>query len=90
MNLVAKSLVRSEGVIIETSIDKRQGIIATGLVQHGKLQVGNFFVAGASWGKVRRLLSDQELDIKDAGPSTPVQVRILYSFVHKLVFFSLR
>ena len=41
----------------------------------GSLKVGDYVLAGPSWGKVRRLVSDQRVDLKVAGPSTPVQVR---------------
>jgi translation initiation factor IF-2 len=76
MNLVSKPVLFAEGTVIEASIDRRQGVVATCLVQHGTLKLGDFVVAGSSWGKVRRLISDQGRDLKDAGPSTPVQVLI--------------
>lgn len=80
MNLVSRPVINSEGTIIEASIDKRQGVVATGIVQHGTLKIGDCVVAGPSWGRVRRLLSDQGKELKEAGPSTPVQVRNVYLF----------
>ena len=76
MNLAARPDALASGTVIEASIDKRQGVVATCLVQHGYLKTGDCVVAGASWGKVKKLLSDQGKDLKEAGPSTPVQVKL--------------
>ena len=74
MDLRAPEECRAEGTILEARMDKRLGIVATVLVQAGKLKVGDFVLAGQSWGRVRRMLSDQGVELKEAGPSTPVQV----------------
>lgn len=74
MNLAARPDALASGTVIEASIDKRQGVVATCLVQNGFLKTGDCVVAGSSWGKVKKLLSDQGKDLKEAGPSTPVQV----------------
>ncbi len=74
MNLMARTVDKAEGTVIEASIDKRQGIVTTCLVQHGTLKVGDIVVAGSCWGKIKRLLSDAGKELKEAGPSTPVQV----------------
>lgn len=79
MDLNAKVGVKPTGTIIESRIDKRLGIVATVLVQKGNLKVGDILLAGKGWGRVRKMLSDQGEELKEAGPSTPVQVIRLHS-----------
>ena len=74
MNLSGKREGNAEGTVIEASIDKRQGIVVTGLVQSGLLKIGDCVVVGAAWGKVRKIISDAGRDLKEAGPSTPCQI----------------
>ncbi|RST86121.1 translation initiation factor IF-2 [Aquibium carbonis] len=64
----------SEGVVIEAKLDKGRGPVATVLVQTGMLLPGDIIVAGDQWGRVRALINDRGEQIKDAGPSTPVEV----------------
>ncbi|MEX0405452.1 translation initiation factor IF-2 [Aquibium sp. LZ166] len=64
----------SEGVVIEAKLDKGRGPVATVLVQTGMLLPGDIIVAGNEWGKVRALVNDRGEQIKEAGPSTPVEV----------------
>ncbi len=64
----------AEGVIIEAKIDRGRGPVATILVQRGTLQVGDVFVAGGEWGRVRALVDDHGQSIESAGPSVPVEV----------------
>ncbi|APH70476.1 translation initiation factor IF-2 [Aquibium oceanicum] len=64
----------SEGVVIEAKLDKGRGPVATVLVQTGMLMPGDIIVAGNEWGKVRALVNDRGEQIKEAGPSTPVEV----------------
>jgi translation initiation factor IF-2 len=65
---------RARGVVLESNLDIGRGPVATVLVQHGMLRVGEPMVAGASWGRVRALIDDKGNQIKEAGPSSPVQV----------------
>ena len=65
---------RAQGVVLESFLDIGRGPVATVLVQQGTLRVGDPLVAGAAWGRVRALLDDNGEQIKEAGPSTPVQV----------------
>jgi translation initiation factor IF-2 len=65
---------RGEGTIVEAELDKGRGPVATVLVQQGTLKVGDFIVAGEHSGKVRAMLDDRGQQVKEAGPSTPVQV----------------
>ena len=62
------------GAVIEAQLDVGRGPVATVLVQNGTLKLGDIFVVGEQWGKVRALISDSGERIKTAGPSTPVEV----------------
>ncbi|HWC63504.1 MAG TPA: translation initiation factor IF-2, partial [Rhizomicrobium sp.] len=64
----------AEGAVIEAKLDKGRGPVATVLVQRGTLKVGDIVVAGAEWGKVRLLQNDRGETVKEAGPSTPIEV----------------
>jgi translation initiation factor IF-2 len=65
---------RAEGLVIEAKLDRGRGPVATVLVQRGTLQVGDIVVAGGEWARVRALIDDKGNQVKDAGPSTPVEV----------------
>jgi translation initiation factor IF-2 len=65
---------RAQGTVLESNLDKGRGPVATILVQKGTLRVGDPLVAGAAWGRVRAMIDDKGQQIKEAGPSTPVQV----------------
>ncbi|MCX6529616.1 MAG: translation initiation factor IF-2 [Actinobacteria bacterium] len=65
---------RAKGVVLEAKLDIGRGPVATVLVDKGTLKVGDPIVAGAAWGKVRALINDRGEQVKEAGPSTPVQV----------------
>jgi len=62
------------GTVLESRVDKGRGPVATILVQNGTLQAGDFFICGAVFGKVRALFDDHGRTVKDAPPSTPVEV----------------
>ena len=64
----------AEGVVVEAKLDKGRGSVATVLVQRGTLRVGDIFVAGPEWGRVRALINDQGENVDEAGPSQPVEV----------------
>mmetsp|Transcript_15492 Transcript_15492/g.14023 ORF Transcript_15492/g.14023 Transcript_15492/m.14023 type:complete len:940 (+) Transcript_15492:57-2876(+) len=74
MNLKANHATKAAGTVIESRIDKRYGTVATVIVQEGILRVGDIILAGPGWGRVRKMLSDQGVELKEAGPSTPVQI----------------
>ena len=65
---------QAEGTVVEAKLDKGRGPLATVLVQRGTLRVGDVFVAGASSGKVRAMIDDKGRQVKEAGPSVPVEV----------------
>jgi len=73
-DLRANPTGRAKGVVLEAKLDAGRGPVATVLVQRGTLKVGDPLVAGAAWGRVRALINDQGKQVKEAGPSTPVQV----------------
>ena len=64
----------ARGLVIEAQLDKGKGPVATILVQKGTLHVGDFIAAGACSGKVRAMMDDRGRRIKQAGPSTPVEI----------------
>jgi len=64
----------AEGTVIEAKLDKGRGPLATVLVERGTLRVGDVFVAGPSSGKVRAMIDDKGRQVKEAGPSVPVEV----------------
>jgi len=72
--LTANPEGRAKGIVLESNLDTGRGPVATVLVDKGTLRVGDPVVAGAAWGKVRALINDQGQQVKEAGPSTPVQV----------------
>ncbi|MFN3687119.1 translation initiation factor IF-2 [Salinarimonas sp.] len=64
----------AEGTVVEAKLDRGRGPVATVLVQRGTLRTGDIVVAGAEWGRVRALVSDVGDQVKEAGPSVPVEV----------------
>jgi translation initiation factor IF-2 len=73
-NLTANPTGRAKGIVLEANLDVGRGPVATVLVDKGTLKVGDPIVAGAAWGKVRALINERGEQLKEAGPSTPVQV----------------
>jgi translation initiation factor IF-2 len=65
---------RAEGTVVEAELDKGRGPVATILVQEGTLKVGDYIVAGEHAGRVRAMMNDRGEQVKEAGPSMPVQV----------------
>jgi translation initiation factor IF-2 len=72
--LTANPEGRAKGVVLEANLDVGRGPVATVLVDKGTLKIGDPIVAGAAWGKVRAIVNDKGQQVKEAGPSTPVQV----------------
>ena len=64
----------AEGAVVEAKLDKGRGPLATVLVQRGTLHVGDVFVVGPISGKVRAMIDDKGRQVKEAGPSVPVEV----------------
>ncbi|MCM1182143.1 MAG: translation initiation factor IF-2 [Roseburia sp.] len=74
LELKANPNRRARGLVIEAELDKGRGPVATVLVQKGTLRVGDFISAGATSGKVRAMIDDKGRRVKEADPSTPVEI----------------
>ncbi|MBQ7972724.1 MAG: translation initiation factor IF-2 [Lachnospiraceae bacterium] len=74
LELKANAKRRARGLVIEAKLDKGRGPVATVLVQKGTLKVGDFISAGASHGRVRAMIDDSGNKVKEATPSTPVEI----------------
>ena len=74
LELQASPQGHARGAVVEAKMEKGRGSVATLLVQQGTLNVGDIFVAGAEWGRVRALINDQGQQVKSAGPASPVEV----------------
>src|SRR3546814_1689229 len=64
----------SSDVCSSDLLERGRGSVATVLVQRGTLKVGDIFVAGGEWGRVRALVNERDEQIQEAGPATPVEV----------------
>lgn len=73
-DLKADPTRKASGVVIEAKLDKGKGALATLLVRTGVLKVGDFIICGTIGGKVKSMTSDEGLKLKQAGPSTPVEI----------------
>jgi translation initiation factor IF-2 len=74
MELKANPNRPAQGTVIEAQLDRGRGPVATVLVQRGTLRVGDAFVSGHVWGRVRALIDDRGQRVKEATPSMPVEV----------------
>ncbi|MBP5298081.1 MAG: translation initiation factor IF-2, partial [Lachnospiraceae bacterium] len=74
LELKANPNRKARGIVIEAELDKGRGPVATVLVQKGTLHVGDFISAGSSHGKVRAMIDDKGRKVKEAIPSTPVEI----------------
>lgn len=74
LDLKANADRPAEGAIVEAKMEKGRGNVATVLIQRGTLKVGDIFVAGCEWGRVRALIDDHGKNVQEAGPAMPVEV----------------
>ncbi len=74
LELKANPKRNARGLVIEAQLDKGRGAVATVLVQKGTLKVGQPIACGSCYGKVRAMIDDQGRRVKEAGPSTPVEI----------------
>ena len=74
LELKANPNRRARGLVIEAQLDKGKGPVATVLVQKGTLRVGDAIAAGSAFGKVRAMMDDKGIRVKEAGPSMPVEI----------------
>ena len=74
LELAANPDREAQGVVIESRLERGRGPVATVLIQRGTLRVGDIFIAGSEWGRVRALLDDKGNSALAGGPSMPVEV----------------
>lgn len=74
MDLKANFNCRAEGKVIESRVEQGRGIVSTIIVERGTLKVGDAYVAGVFYGKIRALFNDKGESVKTATPSTPVEI----------------
>lgn len=74
LDLKANPNIPARGLIMETKLDKKRGIVASVLIQDGTLKISDYFIAGLSYGKIKILTDDKGKSIKKVGPSTPVEI----------------
>lgn len=74
LELTADPNKRASGTVIESSLDRGRGYVATILVQAGTLRVGNIILAGSYFGHVKAMFNERGITVEEAGPSTPVQI----------------
>ncbi len=74
LELSADPTLRASGVVLEARLDKGRGVVATLLVQDGTLKKGDTIVVGTGWGRVRHMQDESGKTVKNADPSTPVQI----------------
>ncbi len=65
---------RARGAVVESKLDKQRGPVATVLIQQGTLHVGDAMVVGMVSGKIRAMSDDKGRPLREAGPSTPVEI----------------
>ena len=75
LELTANTHSRASGAVVESRLDKGLGPVATIIVEKGTLKIGDIFVVGSVWGRVRSLMDDKGKRITEAGPSFPVEVQ---------------
>ncbi len=74
LELTAVQDAPAKGVVIESRVEKGRGVVATLLVQQGTLKHGDLVLAGQSYGRVRAMSNERAQQVKEAGPSTPVEI----------------
>ena len=74
LELTAVTNAAAKGVVIESRMEKGRGTVATMLIQQGTLKQGDLILAGQSYGRVRAMMNERGEQVKEAGPSTPVEI----------------
>ena len=74
LDLKANPKRAAEGTVIESKLDRGRGPLATVLIQKGTLRQGDIVVAGAEWGRIRAVINDKGAQVKEAAPSSPVEL----------------
>ena len=74
LDLKASFSDKAKGVVIESKIDKGKGPVSTILISNGKLKIGDYFTCGDTWGKIRAMIDYEGKMVKEALPSSPVEI----------------
>ena len=74
LELKANANRSASGVVLEARLDRGRGAVSTVLVQNGTLEVGNSFIAGSAYGKIRAMIDDRGQPVSEAGPSSAVEI----------------
>ena len=74
LDLKANPDRKAEGAVIEAKMEKGRGSVVTVLVQKGTLKIGDIFIAGKEWGRVRAMFNEHGQKVQEAGPAAPVEV----------------
>jgi translation initiation factor IF-2 len=74
IELKANPFKPARGVVVEAKLDRGRGPVATVLVQQGTLRIGDVFVVGSRYGRVRALINDKGRKVQEVGPATPVEI----------------
>jgi translation initiation factor IF-2 len=74
LELKANPKIPAQGVVLEAKLDPKKGPLATVIIQHGILKLGDAFTSGVCYGKVKSLFDENGVKLQEAGPSTPVEV----------------
>ncbi|MDQ2076316.1 translation initiation factor IF-2 [Marinimicrobium sp. ABcell2] len=74
LELTAVKDAPAKGVVVESRVDKGRGVVATLLIQQGTLKHGDLVLAGQSYGRVRAMTNELGQDVKEVGPSSPVEI----------------
>lgn len=77
MSLQSRYEGPAEGVILESHVDKKYGMLSLLVIKQGKLRTGDIVIAGSAWGRVKKLFSTSMKVVKEALPSMPVIVSIV-------------
>ncbi len=74
LELMANPKIPAEGIVLEAYLDRGRGPVANVLIRDGSLRRGDYVVAGHAWGRVRAMMDEHGKQVKEAGPSTPVEL----------------
>lgn len=85
LDLKANPNRKATGSIIESSLDRGRGYVATVLVSNGTLHVGDIVLAGTYYGKVKAMFNERNQRLKEAGPSEPVLIWVLTERLRQVI-----
>ncbi len=74
LDLKADPTIRAQGVVVDSRLERGRGAVATILIQRGTCKIGEPIISGINHGRIRTIVSDQDVSLKEVGPSMPVQI----------------